>query len=45
VGQRVFAIGNPFGLDWTLTTGIISALARSLPAEDGRNLTASLAKK
>jgi S1-C subfamily serine protease len=38
VGQRVFAIGNPFGLDWTLTTGIISALDRSLPAEDGRNL-------
>jgi S1-C subfamily serine protease len=38
VGQRVFAIGNPFGLDWTLTTGIISALDRTLPAEDGRNL-------
>lgn len=30
VGQRAFAIGNPFGLDWTLTTGIISALDRSL---------------
>lgn len=38
VGQKVFAIGNPFGLDWTLTTGIISALDRALPAEDGRNL-------
>jgi S1-C subfamily serine protease len=38
VGQTTFAIGNPFGLDWTLTTGIISALNRSLPAEDGRNL-------
>jgi S1-C subfamily serine protease len=38
VGQRVYAIGNPFGLDWTLTTGIISALDRSLPAEDGRTL-------
>lgn len=36
VGQKVFAIGNPFGLDWTLTTGIISALDRSLPAEGGR---------
>jgi S1-C subfamily serine protease len=35
VGQKVFAIGNPFGLDWTLTTGIISALDRSLPGEAG----------
>ncbi len=35
VGQKVFAIGNPFGLDWTLTTGIISALDRSLPTERG----------
>jgi S1-C subfamily serine protease len=38
VGQNTFAIGNPFGLDWTLTTGIISALDRSLPAEDGRTV-------
>ena len=35
VGQKVFAIGNPFGLDWTLTTGIISALDRSLPTDRG----------
>jgi S1-C subfamily serine protease len=35
VGQKVFAIGNPFGLDWTLTTGIISALNRELPGETG----------
>ena len=35
VGQTVFAIGNPFGLDWTLTKGIVSALDRELPAGAG----------
>ncbi len=35
VGQRVYAIGNPFGLDWTLTSGIVSALNRSLNEDDG----------
>ncbi|RME64771.1 MAG: PDZ domain-containing protein, partial [Nitrospirae bacterium] len=35
VGQRVFAIGNPFGLNSTLTTGIISALGRPLSTEKG----------
>jgi S1-C subfamily serine protease len=38
VGQKVFAIGNPFGLDWSLTTGVVSALDRALPAEDGRTI-------
>jgi S1-C subfamily serine protease len=38
VGQRVFAIGNPFGLERTLTTGIISSLNRSLPARNGRTI-------
>jgi 2-alkenal reductase len=33
VGQRAIAIGNPFGLEGTMTTGIISALGRTLPAE------------
>jgi S1-C subfamily serine protease len=35
VGQKVFAIGNPFGFDFTLTTGIVSALGRELPAQRG----------
>ena len=35
VGQKVFAIGNPFGFDQTLTTGIISALGRSIQSPGG----------
>ena len=42
VGQHVFAIGNPFGLDWTLTTGVISALNRSLPNENGTRIVEDL---
>jgi len=34
----VFAIGNPFGLERTLTTGIISSLNRSLPARNHRTI-------
>ncbi|MCO5194702.1 MAG: trypsin-like peptidase domain-containing protein [Anaerolineae bacterium] len=36
VGQRAIAIGNPFGLESTLTTGVISALGRPLQLEDGQ---------
>jgi S1-C subfamily serine protease len=35
VGQKVLAIGNPFGFGGTLTTGIVSSLGRSLENEDG----------
>jgi S1-C subfamily serine protease len=39
VGQAAFAIGNPFGLDQSLTTGIISALKRHLPTQAGREIS------
>jgi S1-C subfamily serine protease len=38
VGQHIFAIGNPFGLERTLTRGIISSLNRSLPSRGGRTM-------
>ncbi len=38
VGQRVYAIGNPFGLDQTLTTGIVSALNREIESFNQRTI-------
>src|SRR5215216_1775048 len=38
VGQTCFAIGNPFGLDQSLTVGVISALKRRLPTSGGREI-------
>jgi S1-C subfamily serine protease len=36
VGQKILALGNPFGLERTLTSGIVSSLDRSLKAKNGR---------
>ena len=38
VGRKVLAIGNPFGLDTTLTTGIVSAVGREIPAPGNRRI-------
>ncbi len=38
VGQKILALGNPFGLERTLTSGIVSALDRSIRAKNGRTI-------
>jgi 2-alkenal reductase len=42
VGQRAIAIGNPFGLERTVTAGVISSLGRTLPRLDSRFLVAAV---
>ena len=38
VGQKVLALGNPFGLDHSMTSGIVSALGRELKSPNGRTI-------
>jgi S1-C subfamily serine protease len=38
VGQKVLAIGNPFGLEGTLTTGVVSSIGRTIQATEGARL-------
>ncbi len=42
VGQKVLAIGNPFGLDRTLTTGVISGLQRPIRAQNNRQIEGAI---
>jgi putative serine protease PepD len=42
IGDNVFAIGNPYGLDHTLTSGIVSALDRDIQAPDGTPITGAV---
>jgi len=42
VGDAVYAIGNPYGLNETLTRGIVSALGRSISAPDGAKITGAI---
>lgn len=38
VGQKILAIGNPFGLERTLTVGVVSSLNRAIPSKTGRQM-------
>ena len=42
VGQSVYAIGNPFGLDWSMSKGIVSALNREVPSDDGLMMSGAI---
>ena len=42
VGDAVYALGNPYGLDETLTRGIVSALGREIAAPDGAKITGAI---
>ncbi|MGH6812037.1 MAG: S1C family serine protease [Methylocella sp.] len=42
VGQSVFAIGNPYGLEQTMTAGIVSALRRTMPTAEGHEISGGI---
>jgi S1-C subfamily serine protease len=42
VGESAYAIGNPFGLNWTLTTGVVSALHRHIRSPSGETISGAI---